>query len=88
MAPDSVNTLDALTVTPTGGPLGAAVAGIDFAQPLPEEVKEALRQAWYENLVLIFQGQNISQCVHTRSAILFRYFYAHKPHFAHLFDGF
>jgi taurine dioxygenase len=60
MAPDSVNTLDALTVTPTGGPLGAAVAGIDFAQPLPEEVKEALRQAWYENLVLIFQGQNIS----------------------------
>jgi taurine dioxygenase len=60
MAPDSVNTLGALTVTPTGGPLGAAVAGIDFAQPLPEEVKEALRQAWYENLVLIFQGQNIS----------------------------
>jgi len=56
----SLNTLAALTVTPTGGPLGAEVAGVDFAQPVPEEVKEALRQAWYEHLVLIFHGQRIS----------------------------
>ncbi len=56
----SINTLDALTVTPTGGPLGAEVTGIDFAQPVPEDVREALRQAWYAHLVLIFHGQHIT----------------------------
>ncbi len=59
MTRNTVNTLDSLTVTPTGGPLGAEVAGVDFARPLPGDVQEALRQAWAENLVLIFHGQDI-----------------------------
>lgn len=51
------NTLDALVVVPTGAALGAEVSGIDLSRPMGNEVREALRQAWYKHLVLLFRHQ-------------------------------
>jgi taurine dioxygenase len=56
---NSINTPDSLQVIPNDGPLGAQIAGVDFSKEVPEEVKEALRQAWYDHLVLIFHDQQI-----------------------------
>ena len=54
------NSLDSLEVVPTGSALGAEIRGVDLAQPMPEEVKEALRDAWTEHLVLLFRDQEMS----------------------------
>lgn len=53
------NTPGALRIVPTGAALGAEVQGVDFSRPVPEEVKDALRQAWADHLVLLFRGQRI-----------------------------
>ena len=51
-----MNTLDALEVVPTGAALGAEVRGVDLALPVPDDIARALREAWYEHLVLLFRG--------------------------------
>ncbi|MEQ8194692.1 MAG: TauD/TfdA family dioxygenase [Rhodospirillales bacterium] len=53
------NTLEALEITLPGAPLGAQVRGIDLAQDIPEDVQDALRQAWADHLVLQFRGQTL-----------------------------
>jgi taurine dioxygenase len=53
------NTLAALRIIPTGAALGAEVRGVDFSHPVPDEVKDALRKAWADHLVLLFRGQEI-----------------------------
>lgn len=55
----AVNTLDALEVIPTGAVLGAEVRGIDFAQAVPDAVRDALQRAWSEHLVLLFRNQKL-----------------------------
>ena len=55
-----VNTLAAFRVVPTGTALGAEVQGVDFALPVSDEVKDALRKAWADHLVLLFRGQDIT----------------------------
>lgn len=47
----------AFKIRPVGGSLGAAVDGIDLAQPLDEEIIAALRQALLKHMVLVFPGQ-------------------------------
>lgn len=46
-----------LQVTPTGGPLGAIVTGIDLASAQTDDTHRELRQAWLEHLVLVFPDQ-------------------------------
>ena len=55
-----INTLAAFRVVPTGAALGAEVQGVDFALPVSDEVKDALRKAWADHLVLLFRGQDIN----------------------------
>lgn len=55
------NSVDRLEVVPTGAALGAEVRGIDFAQPVPDDVKQKLNEFWFEHLVLLFCGQSLSQ---------------------------
>jgi taurine dioxygenase len=54
-----VNSLDTLEIIPTGAAVGAEIRGIDFTQAIPDDVADALRQAWYDHLVVYFHGQNL-----------------------------
>ena len=54
-----MNTLETLKVVPTGAALGAEIEGIDFSQPVPEDLKSALRKAWADHLVLLVRDQKI-----------------------------
>ena len=42
----SANTLASFKVVPSGAAVGAEIRGVDLAQPVPEDVKAALRKAW------------------------------------------
>lgn len=54
-----LNALEALEVVPSGAALGAEVRGLDLSQPVPEQVKDALRVAWAKHMVLLFRDQHI-----------------------------
>jgi len=55
-----INTLASCRVVPTGAALGAEILGVDLALAVPEDVREALRAAWADHLVLLFRDQNLS----------------------------
>src|SRR5688572_14150422 len=55
----AVNTLASFRAIPRCAALGAEIKGIDFSRPVPEDVKEALRTAWADHLVLLFREQDI-----------------------------
>jgi taurine dioxygenase len=55
-----VNTLSAFRAVPTGAALGAEIKGVDFALPLLEDVRAALRKAWADHLVLLIRNQDIN----------------------------
>ena len=50
-------TARAVTVTPSGGPLGAEVAGLDLGVPAPAPVLDEINAAFHRHLVLLFRGQ-------------------------------
>jgi taurine dioxygenase len=54
------NTLDAFRVIPSGAALGAEIRGVDFSRAVPDPVKEALRKAWAEHMVLLMRGQTLT----------------------------
>ena len=54
-----VNAPENFQVVPTGAALGAEIRGVDLSQPVPEETKELLRQAWADHLVLLWRDQNL-----------------------------
>lgn len=41
--------------------IGGEIVGLDISQPLDAETVKALRQAWLDNLVLVFRGQNLDE---------------------------
>lgn len=47
-----------LNITRLAGVLGASVAGLDLAQPVPDETMRLLRQAFLDHLVLVFPDQS------------------------------
>lgn len=49
-----------IEVIPTGAALGAEVRGLDLTAPLSPEAFDAIQQAWYDHLVLLFRGQQLS----------------------------
>ena len=55
----AINTLAAFEVVPTGAAVGAEIQGMDLSSPIPEDVKEALRKAWADHMVLLWRGQKI-----------------------------
>ncbi|MBX3447764.1 MAG: TauD/TfdA family dioxygenase [Parvibaculaceae bacterium] len=47
-------------VIPTGAALGAEIRGLDLSKPLGDADFEAVQQAWYDHIVLLFRGQKVS----------------------------
>ena len=48
-----------LTIQRLGHACGARVTGVDLSKPVSAADLEAIRQAWLENLVLVFPGQKL-----------------------------
>ncbi len=40
--------------------IGAEIRGLDLTRPLPAATRQAVHQAWMENLILVFPGQDIT----------------------------
>ena len=53
------NDLSRLEICPTGAGVGAEIKGVDLSKPVPDDLRQALIQAWYEHLVLLFRGQEL-----------------------------
>lgn len=49
-----------ISVSPIAGALGAEIEGVNLADPLPEAVLAEVREAFVENLVIFFRGQDIT----------------------------
>ena len=57
----SLDASAAFTVVPSGGPLGADIAGIDLSRPLSDAAFQGLHDAWMRYQVLRFRGQNLTK---------------------------
>jgi len=51
--------MNEIWIQSTGGALGADVHGVDLSQPVSDAVRDRIRQAWAEHLVLRFSGQKL-----------------------------
>ncbi len=49
-----------LTVRPLSGALGAEVSGVDLSRPLDDALFAEVRQAFHDNIVVVFPGQRIT----------------------------
>jgi taurine dioxygenase len=54
-----MKTTSMVRVIPSGAALGAEIQGVDLSLPVPGDVKDALRKAWAEHLVLLIRDQEI-----------------------------
>lgn len=60
-----------LRVTPSGGPCGATVEGVDLRQPISSDLAAELREIWLEHQVLAFPDQAIDDDGLERFALAF-----------------
>src|SRR5207248_7157697 len=51
----------AITVTKLHPVIGAEVRGVDLSRPLDDTMVDQIREAWYQNTVLVFRDQKISE---------------------------
>jgi taurine dioxygenase len=65
------NSADSIEIIPTGGPLGAEVRGVDFAQPVDAATVAALNDAWAAHLVLLFRDQHVTPADHVAATAIF-----------------
>ncbi len=66
------NEASSVDVVKFDAPLGAEIRGIDFATPVSTATRRLLRDAWSENLILLFRGQaHISQRHHIDATEIF-----------------
>jgi taurine dioxygenase len=61
MTTSGINALNSMTVVPSGGALGAEIAGLSLAEPLPDDTAAAVRQAFLDHCVLYFRAQNLTE---------------------------
>ena len=67
------NDISKIQVEKLNAPLGAKITGVDFSQPIDDEVREFLKNVWSDHLILIFKGQqHISQEQHIEATRVFR----------------
>ncbi|NKB20901.1 MAG: TauD/TfdA family dioxygenase [Alphaproteobacteria bacterium] len=48
-----------IAVTPLSDALGAAITGVDLSQDVDAETVAAIKQAWLDNVIIVFPGQDI-----------------------------
>ena len=53
-----------VSVTRIGNSFVGEVSGIDLSQPLDEDTVEQIRQAWWDNSILVFRDQDITDEQH------------------------
>jgi alpha-ketoglutarate-dependent taurine dioxygenase len=67
----AVNSLATLEIVPSGAAVGAEVRGVDLSQPVPDDVADALRNAWSKHLVLLFRDQGMTPEQYLEAARIF-----------------
>ena len=67
----ATNATDQLRVIPTGRALGAEIRGVDLAEEVPPETRDALMQAWIDHLVLLLRDQDLSEDQFVAAARIF-----------------
>jgi alpha-ketoglutarate-dependent taurine dioxygenase len=70
-AGQAVNSLATLEIVPSGAAVGAEVRGVDLSQPVPDDVADALRDAWSKHLVLLFRDQEMTPEQYLEAARIF-----------------
>ena len=65
------NALATLEVVPTGRHVGGEIRGVDLSLPVPDEVKNAIRKAWLDHLVVLFRGQTLTPEQYLEAARIF-----------------
>ncbi|CAL1240374.1 TauD/TfdA dioxygenase family protein [Candidatus Methylocalor cossyra] len=78
-ATHSLNPPTELAITPTGGPLGAIVSGVDASKPLDPKTILALKKAFAEHLILIFKDQHLTDEEYLRFATYFGSIFSPPP---------
>lgn len=49
-----------MEVRPLSSACGAEICGVDLTMPLEEKTLNLIREAWYENLIIVFRDQDMS----------------------------
>ena len=76
--------IDVAKITPA---IGAELSGVNFSEPVPQDVHEAIYDALLENLVIFFRGTDISPAMHLEFAAGFGELDAPHPLYPHV-EGF
>ena len=70
-ATTAVNAVGTMTVVPSGAAVGAEIRGLDLSQPVPEETRAALREAWAAHGVLLWRDQRLPDISFLEAASIF-----------------
>jgi taurine dioxygenase len=53
--------LSDVQIRPLAPQIGAEILGVDLSQPYPAEVFEQIRQAWFQNCIVLLRGQKLGE---------------------------